>query len=170
MIKGTKDTIIASETPAVPNCNSSVNGSSSALDAEKIVAVTFRNGVPYMAVKWKGSQTADFVDVREIRAKWPLVLIAFYEANLVISQKDGDDRRLVEESDLDSFVERCQNNFPVQYTTPKAILASVKSKGELFLAVTWDGIDTVSCIPAPLAHHWFPELLISFYESKIVWK
>ena len=60
----------------------------------------------------------------------PHVLIAFYENNLVLSQKD--DGRLVNESELDYFVETGQKVFPQQYSTPKEILAAVMSKGELF--------------------------------------
>lgn len=146
------------------------NGASIGLEAEKIVAVTMKNEVPYMAVKWKGIPRAEFVDVHEIRKRWPHVLIAFYEANLVLTQKENDGR-LVDENEIDHFVENGQKIFPETYTTPKEILASVMSKGELFIILTWnDGVETASCVPARIAHQFFPEMLISFYESKVVWK
>ena len=136
VITGTTEAwVAATDLPAehvMIRANTPVNitGSSSALDPEKIISVYLRNGVPYMAVKWKGIPTADYLDVKEIRAKWPHVLITFYENNLVLSQKD--DGRLVNESELDYFVETGQKVFPQQYSTPKEILAAVMSKGELF--------------------------------------
>lgn len=123
-----------------------------------------------MGLKWKGEAVAEFIDVREIATKWPLVLIKFYESNLVIMERDRDNVELVEEKDLDHFVEASKQHVPEEHGVPKEIVAAVKSKGKVFLIVRWEGIESLGSVEAAVAHRLFPQQLISFYESRIVWK
>jgi hypothetical protein len=133
-------------------------------EAEKIVAVSVWQGAVFMSVKLKGMEVAEFVKVEDVRARWPQLLIDFYEAHLIWPSKDVEDADGVIEFACAGYQNRVG-----MFRLPDEILGAVKSSGHLFLVVRWEGLDRLGCIPAAMAHHELTDMLISFYESRIVW-
>lgn len=149
--------------------NSGSGASGVGVQLEKIVAVTVRDGVLFMGVKWEGLPTVEFVNVNTISHKWPLKLIEYYESHLVILENPQNGVQRLEQKDIDEFIESIRRNTMEEYGMPTEIVDALISNQNLFIVVRWVKGNMLGCIPAPIAHKIFPNMLISFYESRIIW-
>lgn len=136
---------------------------------ERIVAITMKNGILIMGVKFKGQRYAEFLTVNEIAAKWPRKLIEYFESKMIFLDNQVQCVDGIEQTGIDDFVERKTQERLGSYGTPKEILDAVTTRGKLFIVVKWENVDEVACVPAEVAHEAFPLLLISFYASRITW-
>jgi Chromo shadow domain len=136
---------------------------------EEIVAVTVRDGDLFVGVKWEGSWTVEFVNVKSISQKWPIKLLKYYESHLVFLEKQDSTCRPLEQTDIDAFVAVMRPNTIQKFGKPTEILDIVISNQIMFIVVRWVEENTLGCIPAHIVHRKFPNMLISFYEARFIW-
>jgi Chromo shadow domain len=136
---------------------------------ESILAITIRDGALFVGVKWEGSSTIEFVSVKWIAEKWPIKLLKYYESHLVFLENEKNTCGPVTQADVDAFVAVMRRNTIEKYGIPTEIVDFLVSNRTLFIVVRWVERQTLGCIPAHIAYRKFPKMLISFYDSNVIW-
>lgn len=136
---------------------------------ESILAITVRDGALFVGVKWEGSSSIEFVSVKSIGEKWPIKLLKYYESHLVFLENEKNTCGPVTQADVEAFVALMRPNTIEKYGIPTEIVDFLVSNGTLFIVVRWVERQTLGCIPAHIAYRKFPKMLISFYDSNVIW-
>lgn len=153
--------------PTTMDCSHKGKATEKEFVIEKILNKRFRNGKTEYFLKWKGysDQYNTWEPVKNLDCPQ---LLATFEAQLeavrkvVNQQNDKTNKRkaITDDNEARGFDRGLK---------PDKIIGAIKESGELMLTMMWKNCEEPELVPASEANVRCPQLVISFYESKILW-
>ncbi|KAM3843162.1 chromobox protein homolog 3-like [Diretmus argenteus] len=141
---------------------------------EKVLDQRLVNGKVEFFLKWKGFTEADNTWEPEENLDCPELISAFLEAQKNVKEKPAPVKRKSSTAEPETEAKKMdvteQPRGFARNLEPERIIGAGASSGELMLLMKWKDSDVADLVPAREANTRCPQVVISYYEERIVWR
>ncbi|XP_015789936.1 chromobox protein homolog 1 [Tetranychus urticae] len=140
---------------------------------EKILDKRTRNGKVEYFLKWKGYSEGDNTWEPVENLDCPDLISEFEEERKKKkNEKKGDDKKrksTVVEGDKKKKKADDEPRGFERGLEPQKIIGATDASGELMFLIKWKDSEDADLVPASIANHKCPQIVIKFYEERLTW-